>query len=166
MTSAKLSTIYKQAAVGTWGKVGMPDLSKMGDGTADALSVDIPDKMTEIPAADVDAGDSYAVQQVKVIAATSAALIYFLGDLYLNNAFVVVNDAVKFSTSATIEGTEYAYDFILSPKIDVLNSKIYFESYLVMPAALSAAGVSSTQYTYAEISYDFDSKTVNAFRLC
>lgn len=165
LTSAQLSTIYKQAAVDTWGKVGFSAPTASG-GNADTLSVSIVDKKTEATT-DLD------IQLISMNAAGNAAVVYLLGELYANANFVLMNDIVKFDTTNMISDETFNYSFILSPSIDTENSKIYLEVIVdvTLPEGASASADGATpdsfeQYVYAEFDYDFTEAELTAFRFC
>ncbi len=145
LTRAEIATIYKEVAQKSWQKIGYQDVVQ-------------PSLMSAIPDKKVETTDAQKIANIKGNAKSAIGVVYMIGLLYENDAFILTNGIAKFNAVVSLFGMTVNYSFTLKTSLDIENDKVYLES---------ISGVSefegSEQYCYAEIDYDFDSKEVKAF---
>ncbi len=146
LTRAEIATTYKEVAQSAWQTIGYDNVV-----SPSLMSSVVPDKK-------VETSDSHEIANIKSNAKSAIGVIYMIGLLYENDAFVLTNGAAKFNASVMLFGTPMGYKFTLKTSLDVNNDKVYLES------LSEVSGIPTSQmYCYAEIDYDFDTKEVKGF---
>lgn len=146
MTRAEIATTYKEVADSAWEKIGFEGIVQPA-----LMSATFPDQKVETT-------DPHEILNIKMNAKSAIGVIYMVGLLYENDAFVLENGIAKFNASVNVFSMDMEYTFSLKSSLDVENNKVYLES------ISEVSGIpGSQQYCYAEINYDFDEKEVKAF---
>ena len=139
MTRDEIAATYKEVAESAWQAIGYDNPVQ-------------PSLMSAIPDKKVETTDTHEIANIKSNVNSAIGIIYMIGSLYENDAFVVEDGVAKFNASVTVFGDPIEYGFTLKSELDVENNKVYLEAIAYV--------MGTEQYNYAEIDYNFDQKQV------
>ena len=145
LTKAELSVLYKEVALETWESLGVDDPTV----SSAALLANIVDKKTETT-------DQNSINNIKNNANSMAGLIYMVSLLYANDNFETTNNVAKFDADIVIESQTYSQSYVLKTSLDKENNKLYLEVLVTV--------MGSVQYSNLEVDYNFETKTLKAYR--
>lgn len=150
-SNVDMSVAFKSVAVNMWSKIGVEDAIGNSGEVAAASYYDVPQK-AEMPNTDGD------TMQLKLTVNSMASLLYFVGTLFENSDFSVINNIAKFSTTVSSGGGEEKnYSFTVSPIVSPSKNKLTLNVYYEVNSAI--------YYYVVEADYNFKTKTLNSARV-